>query len=261
MERISVKRKLLDGVKSIEKLPQSRGWRGPNEEELSKIARFVIVIVLASLLLAYLSSLNLEMKFARRQVAQHTNTVLHGMGINSYFYDHSVKVPKSSNLLPKIDIQLTNLGMEEVKTEDSLHFLSGSLHPKRERVLNSYLQKVRSQGYRVYYSPATIMIPRKGGPLQVDIIPECVGWLGLFAVIALIIAYPEASWRERILGISISIPLMYLMNLIRLSTTIYAGWAQGIDLLNVVHDVLWKTLLIFWALLLWIVWIKFIVED
>lgn len=234
------------------------------EEKLADLGRFVAVLTVASVLLFYISSLNLEMSFSRRQVALQTNGILRTAGVNSEFYRHSITIPEDSKALPEASERFGNLGMTRVRKKGSYQFLADSLHPQRERILNQYVGNLREEGYRVYTSPSLIYV-RNGESnfksFQVDIIPECVGWIGLFAVIALIIAYPGATWRERFLGTILAVPLMHLMNLIRLTTTIYAGWSQGIAFLNIVHDFLWKTLLIFWALFLWIIWVKFIVKE
>lgn len=230
------------------------------EEKLYKLARFVAILAVFSILLVYLSSLNMEMKFPRRQVASQTNILVNAMGINSTFYDQSITIPSNSPVLPEAKQKLVNLGMQEFNQEGHSQFIANDLHPEREKILDSYVNGLRQQGYRVYYSPALLSINSEQASFQVDIVPECVGWIGMFAVVALMIAYPDASHRNRFFGVIIAIPLMHLVNLVRLSTTVYAGWKYGMSFLNIVHDFLWKTLLIFWALFLWIFWVKFVVE-
>ena len=100
-----------------------------------------------------------------------------------------------------------------------------------------------------------------GDELQVEIIPECVGWMGLFAIVALILAYPTVEWRKRMIGLILFIPLMYLVNILRLTTTIYAGYHYGMGVFEFVHSFLWKTVLIGFALLFWILWLYFIVDE
>jgi exosortase/archaeosortase family protein len=97
--------------------------------------------------------------------------------------------------------------------------------------------------------------------LQVRIIPECVGWMGVFAVVALILAYPAVEWKKRMLGLIVFIPLMYFVNILRLTTTIFAGYHYGMDVFDFVHSFLWKTVLIGFALLFWILWLHFIVDE
>ncbi len=246
--------------KSIKQIPDKLS----EKQELYNLTRFTAILAIAAIALFYLSSLNLKMEFTRRQVAIQTTGVLQLTGINSSFYPHSAMIPKNSEALPEARQKFLNLGFREIPRENTTQFLSGPLHPQKQEVYNSYVQNLKEQGNRIYTSPAMITIqnPRKGiKPFQVNLVPECVGWIGMFAVIALIIAYPDADKKERFLGIILSIPLIHLMNIVRLSTTIYAGWSMGKQTLHLVHDVLWKTILIIWALILWIIWIKYIVEK
>jgi len=235
------------------------------EESIVKIARMASVLAIAALLLVFISSLNLEMSFARRQVGMQTNAILKGIGMNTTAYRHSVEIPRDSPLHQNATERLTALGMEKRELFESTQFLAQSLSPQDEEILKTYTQSLKEQGYRVYTSPMVIDIQERHEPselaFQVDIVQQCVGWIGMFAIIALIISYPDAKKRDRFLGIILALPLVHLMNLFRLSTTIYAGWARGLEVFVLVHDALWRTLLIFWALLLWIIWIKYIVEK
>ncbi len=231
------------------------------KEKIIKIAKFASVLALAAILMSFISSLNLEMRFPRRQVAMHTNAVLQASSVDTQFYEHSIIIPEDSPVLEDASEKLTRIGMEERDIEGSRQFLATSLHPEDENIVDEYTKNLRAQGHIVYTSPALIDIQGTDEPFQVDIIPECVGWIGMFAIVSLIIAYPDANKKDKFLGIVLSIPLVHLMNIVRLSTTIYAGWARGIQFLDLVHDFLWRTLLIIWALLLWIIWIKYIAGE
>ena len=96
--------------------------------------------------------------------------------------------------------------------------------------------------------------------LQVEIVQECVGWLGLFAVAALILAYPRVPWGKRVFGLAFALPIMYIINLLRVFTTLYLGYHHGQEVFEFVHSVLWKTLLVGFALLIWWLWLKFVVD-
>ncbi len=231
------------------------------KKELYKISKFAAILAFAAILLVLISSMNLEMRFARRQVARQTNAVLQLGGMNTQFYEHSVIIPNDSPALPEATDRLTKLGLHGREIEGATQFLSESMHHDDEEILHRYTNNLKAQGYRVYTTPALIDINKTGEPFQIDVVPECVGWIGMFAIIALIIAYPDAKKQEKFLGVIMAVPLIHIMNIIRLSTTVYAGWAHGIKFLDIVHDFLWRTLLIIWALFLWIIWIKFIVED
>ncbi|MFW5902588.1 MAG: exosortase/archaeosortase family protein [archaeon] len=231
------------------------------KQELYKISKFASTLALFAILLVFISSLNLEMRFPRRQVARQTNAVLQLGGMDTQFYENSVIIPMNSPILPEATERLTDLGMKEREIEGARQFLSESMRPNDEKILNYYTNNLKKQGHRIYTTPSLIDVNKRAEPFQIDVVPECVGWIGMFAIIALILAYPDAKKREKFLGIVMALPLIHLMNLVRLSTTIYAGWNYGIKFLDFVHDFLWRTLLIFWALLLWLIWIKYIVNE
>jgi exosortase/archaeosortase family protein len=85
-----------------------------------------------------------------------------------------------------------------------------------------------------------------------------VGWIGFFAVSALILAYPRKTLRSKLFGVAIALPLMYVMNILRLGTTLASWYYGGARVLDFTHDLLWRTVLIFWALALWLFWVKYI---
>ncbi len=96
--------------------------------------------------------------------------------------------------------------------------------------------------------------------LEVEIIPACVGWIGLFAVSALIIAYP-ARLKKKLFGLALALPAMYTVNILRLFTTVIIGYYKGINALAFAHNFLWKTTLILSAFIIWVAWIWFVVEE
>lgn len=248
---------VLEEVKS--KAP-STFKRLQDEDKVRDLARFVIVLTVAALLLNFVSSAGLNMTEPRRHVAQQTNGFIQFLGVNSTLYRHSVVVPGNSQKLLKAREKLVEIGLTKSGHEAGEQFLASSLPPASEEVLGEYLNSLEEQGYTVHYSPALLGVWGEE-KFQVDVVPECVGWIGLFAVVALIVAYPHADWKDRVLGVALTVPLMYMVNLFRLTTTIYAGWTWGTPVMEVVHGLLWKVLLITCALVLWIAWIRLVVEP
>lgn len=116
--------------------------------------------------------------------------------------------------------------------------------------------KVEADGWSIRLSK-----PGSNALFEVQIIPECVGWIGIFAVSALVIAYPRVPWRKRAVGLLITLPTMYVINVLRLVTSVYSAYIGGIRTFEFTHNTLWKATLILCALGLWMVWIYFIVEE
>lgn len=231
-----------------------------DEEELYKLARFVAILTIAGLFLTYLYSLDLDMRFARRQVGKQTNTLLQTTSVNPSFHPYGIWIPEETDGAIEIREQLQKLGFEQIGNQKNAYVIR-EISATREKTIDTYINSLREEGKVIHTSPSTLLFEINGEPHAVDIVPACVGWVGLFAVISLMIAYPAVKWEKRVLGMLIAAPLMHFMNLVRLSTTIYSGWRYGTTVLEIVHSTLWRTLLIFWALFLWIMWLKYIVEP
>lgn len=226
-------------------------------EFLQEFAQFAAGLLIAALLLNILLSVRPEMPFERRIVAQHTGLFLSILGIKSDFYDNSVTIPDSNPEQEGISEKLLNLGFDYTRSGNSTQMLSARLHPDNQKIVDAYVSSLMAEGLPVYYSPAVLKLSN-GRALVVDIIPECVGWIGFFAVAALILSYPRKTLKSKLFGVAIAFPLMYLMNIARVGTTIAAWYWGGAGALGFVHDLLWKTVLIFWALALWLFWVKYI---
>ena len=54
---------------------------------------------------------------------------------------------------------------------------------------------------------------------------------------------------------------MHLVNISRLVTTFWSGYYYGADVMYFVHDLLWKSVLVAFALLFWLVWIEYAVKK
>ncbi len=90
---------------------------------------------------------------------------------------------------------------------------------------------------------------------------DCIGWKSCLLFFALMLAVPSIPWKKRVLGIVIFFPTLYLINLLRLATTFYLGYIYGAEVLDVVHEYLWREGLAFFVFLSWILWLKCIVRK
>ena len=232
--------------------------KAQEDQALKDLARFVVILTLAAILLNAMTSMNPEMIHSRRHVAQQTNRVLQTLTLNSEYYPYFVQANTNSPNYQQLEQKLSELDFTTTGNTETRQFKAETIPQENQEEYYGYIRNLEKDPL-IYSSPATIAITGEQN-FYVDIVPECVGWIGLFAVIALIVAYPHATKKERTLGILITAPLMYLMNIFRVTTTIYSGWRWGIPVLEVVHGVLWKTLMVIWALFLWIMWTKYIVE-
>lgn len=80
----------------------------------------------------------------------------------------------------------------------------------------------------------------------------CDGVLPAIIYVAAVLAFP-GRWRDRILGVGIGLPVIFLINLVRVIALMMMGavWPEGF---HVVHIYVWQGLVVVLALALWAVW-------
>jgi exosortase H (IPTLxxWG-CTERM-specific) len=88
----------------------------------------------------------------------------------------------------------------------------------------------------------------------IDIRNNCNGVFVSAIFLAAVLAYPS-SWKSRGLGVLIGIPAIYLINLARVITLFYVG-IYFPRFFERTHVLIWQSLVIFFALLIWMFWIE-----
>jgi exosortase H (IPTLxxWG-CTERM-specific) len=88
----------------------------------------------------------------------------------------------------------------------------------------------------------------------IDIRNNCNGVFVSAIYLAAVLAYP-ASWKSRGWGIIMGIPIIYLINLARVVTLFYVG-IYFPRFFDKTHVLIWQSLVIFFALLVWIFWVE-----
>ena len=85
------------------------------------------------------------------------------------------------------------------------------------------------------------------------IIGECTAYYPLAIFVAAVLAFPS-PWSRRILGVVLGVPVMLVINQVRLVSLCYIerAWPEHFD---VIHIVVWQSLIIFCTVLLWILWV------
>ncbi|MFH0961371.1 MAG: archaeosortase/exosortase family protein [archaeon] len=95
----------------------------------------------------------------------------------------------------------------------------------------------------------------KSSNVILEVIEACVAWKDVFAFIALVIAVPNRSAKEKAFGIIVGSLVMYLANLARLVTVLFVA-VRIPAFTEVVHSVLWKFGMISLILLVWLSWMR-----
>lgn len=91
-----------------------------------------------------------------------------------------------------------------------------------------------------------------------EIITECTAIFPLMIFLAAVIAYPS-GWKKKLWGIVLGVPAILFVNLIRLVSLFYVGyWFPSV--FETAHLLVWQSLIIFFAVLFWLVWVEFFVH-
>ncbi len=86
------------------------------------------------------------------------------------------------------------------------------------------------------------------------IIDECTGIDVMGLLLAAMLAFPS-TWRHRAIGIALGIPILLVLNLIRIITLVLVG-AASMTALDYGHVYVWPVIILTVALGLWLQWAK-----
>jgi exosortase H (IPTLxxWG-CTERM-specific) len=91
-----------------------------------------------------------------------------------------------------------------------------------------------------------------------EIITECTAIFPIMIFLAAVIAYPS-RWKQKLWGIVLGVPAIVFVNLIRLVSLFYIGyWFPSV--FETAHLLVWQSLIIFFAVLFWLVWVELFVH-
>ncbi len=91
-----------------------------------------------------------------------------------------------------------------------------------------------------------------------EIITECTAIFPIMIFLAAVIAYPS-RWKQKLWGIVLGVPAILFVNLIRLVSLFYIGyWFPSI--FETAHLLVWQSLIIFFAVLFWLIWVELFVH-
>jgi exosortase H (IPTLxxWG-CTERM-specific) len=93
---------------------------------------------------------------------------------------------------------------------------------------------------------------------SVRIIEECTGVFEALIFAAAVLAYPT-SFARRALGLALGVPLLYLVNLLRILVLLAVGSARP-DLFEFMHLYFWQATLILMITSVWLLWIFAVVR-
>ncbi len=109
-------------------------------------------------------------------------------------------------------------------------------------------------GYDVYSDGSKVNLLSGDVPQKIDISWDSTGWKSMYAIAALIIATPISRISRRIRFAVLGIAIIFLVNYLRIVTTILISVQFGFNLFNIIHTVLWREGLILAVVGVWFGW-------
>jgi len=92
--------------------------------------------------------------------------------------------------------------------------------------------------------------------LKIEISFDSTGWKTLYALFALTLATPKRRNDEKMKFLIWGLPLLFVVNFLRIVTTILVAVFYGFQYFEVVHIFLWREGLIVAVVLLWYLWLR-----
>ncbi|MCX6094240.1 MAG: archaeosortase/exosortase family protein [Candidatus Bipolaricaulota bacterium] len=90
------------------------------------------------------------------------------------------------------------------------------------------------------------------GQLAISVVTACTGLFATGLYVIAVLLFP-ASWRARLVGCVGGVCVLFVVNIIRLASLYYVGvhWPSALD---VVHQVVWQSLVIAIVVAMWLLW-------
>ena len=115
---------------------------------------------------------------------------------------------------------------------------------------------LKAQGYGVTQNNQAIIANVDGNIYSIEISWDSTGWKSLYALFALVVAVPFSDISKKLRFLTIGLPMIFVLNLIRILTTILIALNFGFQYFDVVHTLLWREGLIIAVVLLWYYWLR-----
>jgi exosortase/archaeosortase family protein len=97
-------------------------------------------------------------------------------------------------------------------------------------------------------------------PFNFIVIPECGAIEVMSIFFAAVVAFP-AAWWKRLVGLLLGVPIMYLVNIFRLSCLAVIGAIdQGGDWFDFAHEYVWQAVYIVFVVMVWLAWVEYVVR-
>ena len=109
----------------------------------------------------------------------------------------------------------------------------------------------------------------KGDPAAFDtarmfsftVVPDCGAVPSISIFVAAVLAFP-CLWRKRLIGVAAGVPVLYLVNLLRLACLAYLGAVdRGGEVFRFVHEYVWQGVFLVFVVIVWMSWYELLVRQ
>jgi len=131
---------------------------------------------------------------------------------------------------------------------------------RRLAELNAQIFELQTQRNELMKDPEKYKTERKELFFSFIIIPEC-GAIEIMAIfLAAVIAFPTTI-RNRFWGAVVGVPLMYMVNIFRLTCLgVIGALDRSGKWFNFAHEYVWQVVYIVFVVVVWLLWVEFVVR-
>ena len=101
----------------------------------------------------------------------------------------------------------------------------------------------------------TVYLTSNDVPQKIEISWDSTGWKSMYAVAALIIATPVSMFSKRMKFAALGVVTVFILNYLRVTTTVLLSANFGFHFFDIVHTVLWREGLILSIVAFWAIWL------
>ena len=91
--------------------------------------------------------------------------------------------------------------------------------------------------------------------LAIDISRDCIGWKSVYSLFALVLASP-GKLKDKFRFLVLWVPVIFVVNIIRVLVTIVVGLEFGINYLELLHNIVWQEVMILSIVGVWYLWLR-----
>jgi len=94
-----------------------------------------------------------------------------------------------------------------------------------------------------------------------NVVPDCGALSSMAIFLAAMLAFPTQMWK-RLAGLLIGIPILYAVNVMRLSClAIIGAYTDAGELFVFAHEYVWQGIYILFVVAVWLLWVEFLVKP